>query len=106
MTGAVGRWSMAFTPTSAPSSACGASCCTGLTRPQRVPTEPSAQYATVAALEAVANAANLGGVLQYVGRMPVEFQVVLVRAVIRRNPALTASPAYAEWAVKNHEVML
>lgn len=72
----------------------------------KMPANPSAKYAMVTALDGLANTANISNILAYIGRMPVEFQVVFVRSVIRRDRSLIDTPAYRDWAIENHGALV
>ena len=65
-----------------------------------VPEEPSARYAVTGMLMQNTTANNIDTVLTYMGRMPEDFQVVLMRNVLRLQPAVTSTRAYCEWAVR------
>lgn len=62
-----------------------------------VPCEPSIQFALVGAIAANATEANVGKFLQYVKRIPAEFQVICLRSMVRRKKSLISQPAVAEW---------
>jgi hypothetical protein len=69
-----------------------------------VPTEPGVQYAVCLALARAANPGNLSAVLSYVQRVGREFEIVTVTDAIRRNPDLTDTPAFIQWAARNSDV--
>ena len=66
-----------------------------------VPEEPSILFALTGSLSHNANEKNLASMMQYVLRLPVEFQVVCLREMIHRNKALLAHPALQGWVTKN-----
>lgn len=73
----------------------------------RLPNSPSAKYAIVTALEGKATKANMDRIMKYVTRIPeVEFQVVFVRGAIRRDEHLTETKSYADWGIKNRDVLI
>lgn len=63
----------------------------------KVPSEPSALYATAAAMASIANARNFDRVLTYAERMPQEFGVYCIRDAARRTPTVTRSPAWNKY---------
>lgn len=71
-----------------------------------VPEEPDAQYAIVGALTYKANEKNIAPILTYVARMPREFEVLLVRDVVKKNSDITAASAVRKWAAKNNDILL
>ncbi|WP_180542181.1 AAA family ATPase [Nevskia soli] len=71
----------------------------------RVPAEPNVRFAVAAALSRRASATNFGRVLQYLERMPIEFNVLAVKmAVGRANGALSATPEFTRWAIAHADV--
>lgn len=66
-----------------------------------VPTEPSILYAMTGALGANANEENVGSLMKYVTRLPVEFQVVTLREVVRRNKKLIQNEAVRNWVTQS-----
>ena len=70
-----------------------------------VPTAPATQYAVASALAQRADHANLGRVLQYLARLPVEFGVYAVRDATTRAPALAATAEFTAWAVAHQDVL-
>ena len=71
----------------------------------KVPTEPSVLYAISAALARRASEQNIGRVLTYLERMPVEYNVLAVKmAVGRQNGHISATPEFTKWAVAHSDV--
>lgn len=66
-----------------------------------VPTEPSILYAMTGALGANANENNVGPLMKYITRLPVEFQVVTLREVVRRNKKLIQNEAVRNWVTQS-----
>lgn len=62
-----------------------------------VPNEPSVQFALTGALAANITDTNCEPVMEFVKRMPAEFQVVAVRSMIKRNKAITGAKPVTEW---------
>jgi hypothetical protein len=71
-----------------------------------VPTETSTLYAVSSALARRAEAANLGRVIHYLDRLPVEFNVMAIRDAVTRNQQLTIAPEFTKWAVTHSDVVL
>jgi hypothetical protein len=71
----------------------------------KLPSNPSAQYAMVTALDGKATTGNIARIMKYVERMPVEFQTVFVRSAIRRDSKLTGTASYVNWGLKNASVL-
>jgi len=67
----------------------------------KVPTEPSAQYAMVTALEAKSTPNNFPRIMEYIGRFAMEFQVVYVRGAVRHNIEISGNKAYVDWGTKS-----
>ena len=72
----------------------------------KVPTSPAGMYAMATALDAKTTTNNIGRVMKYMDRMPVEFQVVFVRSAIRRDGKLTGTKEYMAWGIKHQNVLL
>ena len=72
----------------------------------KIPTNPSAQYAMVTALEKKTVVTNMARIMKYIGRLPTEYQVVFVRNAARQNSALATTQSYMDWVLKNQEVLL
>lgn len=70
-----------------------------------VPDNPATLYALATGLAAKATEDNMERVIKYALRMPTEFQVLLVKDAVVREPKLCNSKAFNEWAVKNAHVM-
>lgn len=62
-----------------------------------VPEEPSVLWALTGALSDTANDINCQAVIDFTSRLPIEFQVVTMRALTRRKPALKKHAAVATW---------
>lgn len=62
-----------------------------------IPEEPSVLYAITGSIGHNANKENLGPLIQYVNRLPKEFQVVTLREVVRRKKELLAHPDLQKW---------
>lgn len=67
----------------------------------KVPGEPSVLWALTGAIGAHATRDNAGALMDYVKRIPVEFQVVALRDMVRRNkPLMTVAPV-RDWIQSN-----
>lgn len=71
-----------------------------------VPESPSGQYAVCSMMDSKATANSIGRLLTYAERMPVEFQVMFVRAAAIANRKVTKTKEYITWITKNQEVLL
>jgi hypothetical protein len=71
-----------------------------------LPKNSSAQYAMIEALHPKTTANNMGRVMTYVGRLPVEYQTIFVRSAIRRDDKLTGTKEYMAWGLKNQAVLM
>lgn len=70
-----------------------------------VPGEVSILFALTGAIGSAATEENIGALLQYVSRMPVEYQVVTLRYAIKRNPKIKSVPQVSAWLAKNIAVL-
>jgi hypothetical protein len=71
-----------------------------------VPDDPAVLYAISTALASRVKEDNFKNVLQYVERMPPEYQVVTIKDSITRNAMLANTKECVTWAVENSEVMM
>lgn len=62
-----------------------------------VPDEPSILYALTGAIANGANEKTVGGLMIFVNRLPIEFQVVTLRDIVRRKKELLAHPSVQKW---------
>jgi len=70
-----------------------------------VPSEASTLYAVSSALARRVQPGNLGRVLQYLDRLPEEFNVMAIRDATTRDASLTSTPEFTKWAVKHSDVV-
>ena len=70
-----------------------------------VPKDMATLYALMGALANRASETNFDNVATYAARVPTEFQVILVRDAIQRDPNIVATPAFGKWADKNSKVL-
>ena len=66
-----------------------------------VPEEPSILYATTGALSNNATEENISALMKYITRLPIEFQVITLRGIVRRNKKLVQNPAVLSWVTKS-----
>jgi hypothetical protein len=66
-------------------------------RKVRVPEEPSILFALTGSIAHNISDKNAGDLMDYVSRLPVEFQVVCLRESVRRNKAMLANAAVQKW---------
>ena len=71
----------------------------------RLPESPAAQYALAPALDAKATTGNFARIMEYIERMPTEFQVLFMRSALRRDERLTGTKTFADWGIKNEGVL-
>ena len=62
-----------------------------------VPDEPSILFALTGSIAHNADKDNFAALMEYVQRLPVEFQVVCLRETVRRNKTLMGHPAVQAW---------
>ena len=70
-----------------------------------VPEDPATLYALMGALSTRANEVNFDNVATYAARVPTEFQVILVRDAIQREPDICNTPSFSDWADKNQKTL-
>lgn len=71
-----------------------------------VPGEPSYQYALIGAVAANTTEENCSNLMEYIKRMPAEFQVVGLRSMLKRNKTLLKVPAITDWVTKTSAEVL
>lgn len=67
----------------------------------KVPEERSLIWAMTGSLANWIKESNADPLLQYVERMPIEFQIICLQEIVARKPNLKASGAVARWFMKN-----
>jgi len=70
-----------------------------------VPTDPATLYAISGSLANKASPSNLDRLCQYLDRLPREFSVLTMSLGMRRDAALSSSPAFTKWAVDHQDVL-
>ncbi len=71
----------------------------------KVPTEPATLYALSTGLAARATPDNMERVIQYIERIPKEFQVLTVRDCTLRNQENAFTKAFNNWSVQNADLI-
>ena len=71
-----------------------------------VPTSPAVLYALSSALGAKSKKDTFDRMMQYVERMPVEFQVVTVRDAIRQTAGIASTKAFVKWGIANASIAM
>lgn len=66
-----------------------------------VPQEPSILFALTGSIAHNANNENTGPLMDFVLRLPIEFQVVTLREMVRRSPDLMNHKSVQAWITKN-----
>lgn len=66
-----------------------------------VPDEPSICWALTGALAEALSTHNCDQLMEFISRLPIEFQVVTLRQGIRRTPALVKEKAVIKWIADN-----
>ena len=66
-----------------------------------VPGEPSVLYALTGSIANKATADNLDKLMEFVNRLPIEFQIITLRDLIRRNNKLLSEKPVQDWVAKN-----
>lgn len=66
-----------------------------------LPVDTSVLFAMTGSIAQHMNDQNIDPLMQYVGRLPMEFQVVCLREAIRRNPTIGSTTAVGNWIAKN-----
>jgi hypothetical protein len=66
-----------------------------------VPVEPSIQYFLCGSIAVKADDKNIGKLMKFISRMNIEFQIICIRDMLKRNPKLKASPDLRDWTLKN-----
>jgi len=71
-----------------------------------VPEEPGTLYAICGSIGNHAKDTNIAPLMKFVNRMPVEFQVITLRDVMKRNPALVQNQAVMDWVAESAAELL
>lgn len=71
-----------------------------------VPTRPGAIFAVAAAMARAMDFGNVGNVITYLDRLPVEFRIMALRDATTRNRALLETAQVIAWRIANQNVDL
>ncbi len=71
-----------------------------------VPTGPAELYALAGALARKATDQTMERLVRYANRMPAEFSVLLMTDAMTRNPDITSTRAWIEWASAHKDVLV
>lgn len=71
-----------------------------------VPKEVSALYAISAALASRMEPSNIGRAVEYLERLPVEFNVMAMRDATLRSTAIQTTPEFTNWVINHSDVVL
>lgn len=79
-----------------------------LTNPEgiEIKSEPSVQWALTGIISAHANEDNLQNLNKLIERLPMEFQVITLRSIIRSNPKLETHPVIIKWISTNSHYLV
>jgi hypothetical protein len=72
----------------------------------KVPEDPATLFAVCGAIANKASEQNIGRVVEYANRLPVEFSVLLIRDCVNRDESLVQTRAFIEWSSKNSDVLI
>jgi ATPase family associated with various cellular activities (AAA) len=70
-----------------------------------VPTNPATLYALATGLAAKATKGSFDGIMLYADRMPKEFQVLMIKDITKRTPALAQTRTFTKWATENSDIL-
>jgi AAA domain (dynein-related subfamily) len=68
----------------------------------KVPSEPGTQYALSGALAQNANDKNIGPLIAFIERLPMEFQVITLQGIRRQDESLVQSKPLQAWLSQNN----
>ena len=71
-----------------------------------VPEEPAVKYAVATALSMTTEPDAFARDMEYVSRMPKEFQMVYVTDALRLNPRLQQTREFIDWAIANKDIFM
>lgn len=71
-----------------------------------IPKEPATQYAICTALSSATTKTGFSRFMEYIKRMPTEFQAVYIRDSMRKVPELKTDKVFVNWAIKNENVLM
>lgn len=71
-----------------------------------IPEEPSTIYFLCGSIAIKTDETNIAQVIKYVERMPIEFQIVCFRALLKRNNSMKRAPTMRQWIMKNSQELI
>lgn len=71
-----------------------------------IPEEPAVQFAVATAMSMTATEDSFPRDMEYVSRMPKEFQMVYVTDTLRLNPNLVQTKDFIDWSIKNKDIFM
>lgn len=71
-----------------------------------IPSEPAVKFAVSTALATSTTEDNFSRTMEYVDRMPKEFQMVYVNDAIKKHAELQQTRDFIQWAVKNKDIFM
>lgn len=71
-----------------------------------VPKKPDVLYAICGALSHKSKEDNIDNIMKYCGRLPEEFQVLMVQNIIEYNKDMINTKAFVSWAAKHSNVII
>ena len=69
----------------------------------KIPTEPSILYAITAMLAESIDSKNIGNIMSYVTRLPIEFQIITMKQVKNRDPEMYKWKESSSWFLDNQD---
>lgn len=72
----------------------------------KLPGTQAVMHAVVTTLESKTTVSNFARLMKYTKRLPREIQVVFVRAVIKKNPAIENTKEYMAWGLSNQDILM
>lgn len=66
-----------------------------------VPQEPGIQYALTGSIGENADSSNIDAVMKYVARLPMEFQIITLREILRRTETMLQETPIQDWVKVN-----
>lgn len=72
----------------------------------KLPATQAVMHAVVTTLESKTTVSNFARLMKYTKRLPREIQVVFVRAVIKKTPAIENTKEYMAWGLSNQDILM
>lgn len=71
-----------------------------------VPSEPAVLFAVATSMSTTTTSDAFPRDMQYISRMPKEFQMVYVTDALRQHPELQATKSFTDWAIQNQNIFM